>query len=180
MRGKLSERQKPLSRTAGEGGERSEPGEGQQRRLRFGSSPKLTRLARDLRRKSTDTERRLWSALRSRRLHPYKFRRQFAIGPFIVDFACTKCLLIVEADGSQHAGNPMDDRRTAWLEARGWRVLRFWDNDILINIDGVTEGILNALRKREALALPRLRRGPLPLPQCGRGAELLDRSGQPR
>ena len=100
----------------------------------------------------------------------YKFRRQVPIGPFVADFACTKFLLVIEADGSQHAENAQDARRTIWLEQRGWRVLRFWDNDILNNIESVSELILDVLRERKSLTLPRLRRGPLPLPQCGRGA----------
>ena len=167
---KRGERRTPLSRTAGEGGERSEPGEGQQRRPSFGPSPSLTRLARELRRNSTDAERRLWATLRSRALTGYKFRRQVRIGPFVADFACTKYLVIVEADGGQHADNKNDARRTVWLEGRGWRVLRVWDNDILTNLEGIRAAILEVLHEREALTLPRLRRGPLPLPQCGRGA----------
>src|SRR4051794_28681862 len=104
MRPQIGKSDKPLSRTAGEGGERSEPGEGQRRRF-FGPTRRLTPSARRLRQHSTDAERRLWSALRSRRLQHYKFRRQVPIGPFIADFACTKLLVIVEADGSQHAVN---------------------------------------------------------------------------
>jgi very-short-patch-repair endonuclease len=102
-------------------------------------------------------------------LKDYKFRRQFPVGQFIVDFACTKYLVAVEADGNQHLNNKQDARRTAWLESRGWRVLRFWDNEVLTNTEGVSEAILTVLQERETLTLPRLRRGPLPLPQCGRG-----------
>jgi very-short-patch-repair endonuclease len=90
---------------------------------------------RQLRRDATDAERRLWSALRDRRLSRYRFRRQHPVGDFIVDFACTKHRLIVEADGGQHAENEDDRRRTAWLEGEGWRVLRFWNNDILANTE---------------------------------------------
>jgi very-short-patch-repair endonuclease len=68
-----------------------------------------------------------------------------SIGPFIVDFACTRHGLIVEADGGQHQEEPCDARRTAWLESRGWRVLRFWNNDILANTEGVVSTILEAL-----------------------------------
>src|SRR5258707_449744 len=82
---------------------------------------------------SLDAERRLWSALRDRRLDGYRFRRQCPIGPFIADFACTRERLIVEADGGQHSDSNTDDRRTAWLQNRGWRVLRFWNNEILRN-----------------------------------------------
>jgi len=101
-----------------------------------------------LRRDATDAERRLWSALRDRRLSGYRFRRQFPIGRFIVDFACTKHRLIVEADGSQHADSESDRERTAWLEEQGWRVLRFWNNDILTNTEGVVETVLKELQEK--------------------------------
>jgi len=104
--------------------------------------------ARRLRRDATDAERRLWSALRDRRLSGYRFRRQFPIGRFIVDFACTKHRLIVEADGSQHADSESDRERTAWLEEQGWRVLRFWNNDVLTNTNGVVETVLNELQEK--------------------------------
>jgi very-short-patch-repair endonuclease len=102
--------------------------------------------ARELRRNATDAERHLWFALRDRRLAAYKFRRQRPIGPFIVDFACIEHRLVIEADGGQHADNPADDARTAWLMSQGWRVLRFWNNDILVNTEGVLLSILEALR----------------------------------
>jgi very-short-patch-repair endonuclease len=104
--------------------------------------------ARRLRRDATDAERRLWSALRDRRLSGYRFRRQFPIGRFIVDFACTKHRLIVEADGSQHADSESDRERTAWREEQGWRVLRFWNNDILTNTEGVVETVLKELQEK--------------------------------
>src|SRR5579862_3682078 len=117
----------PLSRIAGEGGERSEPGEG------LNPMEMPTERARELRRDATDAERRLWSALRDRRLRGYRFRRQDPIGPFIADFACTREQVIVEADGGQHSDGKTDNRRTAWLASQGWRVLRFWNNEILGN-----------------------------------------------
>jgi very-short-patch-repair endonuclease len=105
--------------------------------------------ARALRRNATDAESRLWTALRDRRLAGYKFRRQHPIGPFIADFACMTHRLVIEADGGQHDANAAADaRRTAWLAPRGWRVLRFWNNDILANTEGVIETILAALRAR--------------------------------
>ena len=97
--------------------------------------------ARQLRRDATDAERRLWSALRDRSSE-YRFRRQYPIGRFIVDFACTRHRLIVEADGSQHADSDDDRWRTAWLEEQGWRMLRFWNNEVLANTNGVVETIL--------------------------------------
>ena len=102
--------------------------------------------ARQFRRGSTDAERRLWALLRDRRLAGYKFRRQHPIAAFIVDFACTKYRLVVEADGGQHAESIADARRTAVLERQGWRVIRFWNNDILTNAEGVIETILRMLR----------------------------------
>ena len=101
--------------------------------------------ARELRLTMTDAERRLWSALRGRRLQGYKFRRQHPLGPFVLDFACIEHRLVIEADGGQHADSESDERRTAWLEARGWRVIRFWNNEILTNPEGVQDAILRAL-----------------------------------
>jgi very-short-patch-repair endonuclease len=101
----------------------------------------------ELRQNATDAERRLWGALRDRRLQGFKFRRQHAIGKYIVDFACTRHRLIVEADGGQHDRNPYDETRTAFLEREGWRVLRFWNNDILTNTEGVLLTILEALKR---------------------------------
>ena len=96
----------------------------------------------------TDAERRLWACLRGRRLVGYKFRRQHPLGPFIVDFACIEHRLVIEADGGQHADSKADARRTAWLERHGWRVLRFWNPDILKSTEGVQEMILEALKER--------------------------------
>ena len=90
----------------------------------------------------------MWSALRDRRLMRYKFRRQHPIGQFIADFASTRHALVIELDGGQHAENAADARRTAWLESHGWRVIRFWNNDLLTNTEGVVEAILRALRER--------------------------------
>jgi very-short-patch-repair endonuclease len=94
----------------------------------------------------TDAERRLWTALRDRRLAGYRFRRQHPIGRFIVDFACTRHRLVVELDGGQHADNAADVHRTGFLEREGWRVVRFWNNDVLGNTEGVIETVLAALR----------------------------------
>ena len=87
----------------------------------------------------------MWSALRDRRLLRYKFRRQHPVGDFIVDFACTEYQLVIEVNGGQHSENAADTTRTAWLQSRGWRVLRFWNNDILQNRLGVLQRILEAL-----------------------------------
>ena len=95
----------------------------------------------------TDAERRLWSALRGQRLRGYKFRRQHPLGPFVVDFACIEYCLVIEADGGQHSGCTDDQRRTAWLKRHGWKVLRFWNTDILTNIDAVQGTILRVLSR---------------------------------
>jgi very-short-patch-repair endonuclease len=106
----------------------------------------MPRNANALRQTMTDAERRLWAVLRNRRLQRYKFRRQHPIGGFVVDFACTRHRLVIEADGGQHNDNAADARRTAWLESQGWRVVRFWNNDILANTEGVLTAILQALQ----------------------------------
>jgi very-short-patch-repair endonuclease len=97
--------------------------------------------AKKLRTDATDAERALWRLLRSRRLAHFKFRRQVPIGPWIVDFVCFKQRLIVEADGSQHAGSEHDQMRDRDLSERGFRVLRFWNNDILLQSQSVVEVI---------------------------------------
>jgi very-short-patch-repair endonuclease len=104
-------------------------------------------IARRLRRASTDAERRLWALLRDRRLAGYRFRRQHPIGDYVVDFACTKHNLIIEADGGQHSDNQADERRTAFLQNEGWHLIRFWNNDVLANTEGVIETILRALHR---------------------------------
>src|SRR5216683_2987115 len=93
--------------------------------------------ARSLRAKATDAEIVLWRLLRSRRLAGMKFRRQVSIGPWIVDFVSFEQRLIVEAEGSQHAGSEDDRRRDDDLSERGFRVLRFWNNDILLRSPSV-------------------------------------------
>ena len=102
--------------------------------------------ARLMRREHTEAERRLWAALRSRRLAAFKFRRQHPIGHFIVDFACIGHRLVIELDGGQHAiQTAKDAARTDVIEALGYRVLRFWNNDVLSNTEGVLTKILEAL-----------------------------------
>jgi very-short-patch-repair endonuclease len=94
-----------------------------------------------LRTNATEAEKRLWGVLRDRRFQGHKFRRQVPIGPFIVDFFCPVAKLVVELDGSQHADDPTDARRDAWLSARGYRVLRIWNNELTRKRDGVLEAI---------------------------------------
>jgi very-short-patch-repair endonuclease len=102
--------------------------------------------SRRLRRGPTEAERLLWALLRSRRLAEHKFRRQVVLGPFIVDFCCFEKRLIVELDGGQHASQTeKDDSRTEELNNRGFRVLRFWDDDVMKNTETVLKVAWNAL-----------------------------------
>jgi very-short-patch-repair endonuclease len=103
-------------------------------------------IARKLRHNQTDAERALWFRLRDRRLRGQKFRRQMPIDRYVVDFCCEAAHLIIELDGGQHVERSNQDaERTAALEARGYLVLRFWNNDVLQNIDGVVESIVGTL-----------------------------------
>jgi very-short-patch-repair endonuclease len=100
--------------------------------------------ARRLRLNATDAETRLWRHLRQLPIYGTHFRRQVPIGPYIVDFACMAIKLVIEVDGSQHGTGQnvaSDDKRTLWLEGAGYRVIRFWNNEIAGNIDGVLEAI---------------------------------------
>lgn len=102
----------------------------------------LTQAAKELRRNATDAEQLLWKHLKARQLEGWKFRRQEQIGRFIADFVCYEKGIIVEADGGQHAQEKgKDDERTEWLNSQGFAVLRFWNNEILTNIEGVVEVI---------------------------------------
>jgi very-short-patch-repair endonuclease len=104
----------------------------------------LTR-ARELRQRSTDAEKKLWRLLRNRQIDNVKFRRQVSLGPYIVDFLAAQHRLVVELDGGQHASDPADIVRTRWLERRGYRVVRFWNNDVLANPEGVVALISRAI-----------------------------------
>ena len=118
--------------------------------------------ARQLRSTPTDAEIRLWSRLRRKQLDGFRFRRQHPIGIYIVDFLCPEAKLIVEVDGGQHnVEEDKDEKRTRWLEARGYRIIRFWNNDVLSNTDGVVLAVLEELRG----GYP----PPYPPPQGGRG-----------
>ena len=102
--------------------------------------------ARRLRRTQTDAETKLWLHLRDRQICGAKFRRQHPIGPFIVDFCCVERGLIIELDGGQHAEQASrDESRTNLVERHGFRVLRFWDNEVLIDFEAVLEQIFRAL-----------------------------------
>jgi very-short-patch-repair endonuclease len=98
-----------------------------------------------LRREMTDTERMLWRSLRHRQLAGHRFRRQCPISPFIADFVCIERRLIVEVDGGQHAHSARDVERDAHLGKLGFRALRFWNNEVLEQIEGVCDMILESL-----------------------------------
>lgn len=107
--------------------------------------PELTSAARALRRDATPAERKLWHALRDH--HP-RFTRQLVVSHFIVDIACRSIKLAIELDGGHHGEQVEADRaRTAYLKAQGWTVLRFWNNDVLTNLEGVYGTIIEAVSR---------------------------------
>ena len=101
---------------------------------------------RKLRALQTEAEKKIWSRLRNRQLAGFKFRRQYPIPPYIVDFVCLEARLILEIDGGQHAlRQDADERRTAALESRGFQVVRFWNNEVLSTTDAVLDRVLQVL-----------------------------------
>jgi very-short-patch-repair endonuclease len=121
--------------------------------------------ARQLRRDQTDAEQTLWARLRDRQLCGAKFRRQHPVGPFVADFCCPQRKLVVELDGGQHAEEvAADHKRSRFLEEQGYRVLRFWNHDVLQNTEAVLERIA------EVLSDPH----PCPLPGRARGKKISD------
>ncbi|MCX7841129.1 MAG: endonuclease domain-containing protein [Anaerolineae bacterium] len=107
--------------------------------------PRILENARALRRPMTPAEAKLWSRLRNRQLGGFKFRRQHPIGNYIVDFYCAEAKLTIELDGDSHAVQvEYDQQRTAWLVEQGYREIRFWNREVLQNIEGVLEQILQA------------------------------------
>ena len=119
------------------------------------SSPKMMHRAGELRREPTLAEAKLWKSLRSQNLDGTHFRRQYAIDKYIVDFCAPRAKLIIEVDGSQHLDQQdYDAERTGFLQARGYRVLRFWNNDILNNIQGVMATVLQAIPDKQIRQVP--------------------------
>jgi very-short-patch-repair endonuclease len=109
----------------------------------------LTNKARSLRKNQTDVEQIMWKHLRNRQLYNCKFRRQCPIEPYIVDFICLEVKLIIELDGGQHACRvSYDDQRSLFLGQRGFKVIRFWNNDVIENSEGVLETIRLAILER--------------------------------
>ena len=112
--------------------------------------------SRQLRRRQTDCERYLWRFLRDRRFLGLKFRRQHPIGPFVVDFCCLESRVILELDGGQHiSAHCYDRKRSQYLEQEGYRVLRFWDNEVLREVDAVFAKIDSVLKTPHPALSPR-------------------------
>ncbi|MEA3428382.1 MAG: DUF559 domain-containing protein [Thermodesulfobacteriota bacterium] len=106
----------------------------------------MNSLAKKLRKNMTDAERLLWRRLRNRELGGYKFRRQRPVGPYIVDFICLEKRIVIEVDGGQHAGQAeLDAKRSGYLKEKGYRVLRFWNNEVLKETESVLTVILSSL-----------------------------------
>jgi len=108
----------------------------------------ITKIAKTLRKRSTDTERFLWRYLRIKQIDGLKFRRQEPIGNYIADFVCFESKMVVEVDGGQHTASEKDTERDAWLQSQGFKVLRFWNHDVLTNIEGVLEVIRRNCNKQ--------------------------------
>jgi len=123
-------------------------------------SPHLDDFAKTLRKRSTDTENILWRSLRAKRLQGLKFRRQEPIGKYIVDFVCHEKKIIIELDGGQHSeesGN--DQERDEWLRSQGFRVLRFWNNDVLSQTEEILEIILKKCLESPSPSSPPIKGG---------------------
>lgn len=136
---------------------------------RFSRTRAVTARARNLRSNMTDAEARMWRALRRDQLNGLHFRRQHPIGPFTVDFYCPSLRLAVEVDGGQHAElvKQADDSRTHWLADKGIVVVRYWNNDVLSNLEGVLSDLL-----RHAEGLAQAEKTPSPtLPLSGGGSD---------
>lgn len=113
--------------------------------------PRQTKRAQELRNNATEAEQCLWVHLRLRQLRGFKFSRQMSVGPFVCDFLCRERGLVVELDGGQHGDRVAEDKhRTAFLNAHGLTVLRFWNNDIFENVNGVLEAIIAELEQLPA------------------------------
>ena len=149
---------------------REAAGRGSPSKSRFSRIPTMTLRARRLRRQTTKPERKLWSTLRRDQLEGFHFRRQHPIGPYVLDFYCPSIRLALEIDGGQHNYDDRqsrDRRRTRWLASKGITVLRFWNNDVTENLEGVWSEIIRVAESlRSNSATPSL-----PLPLSGGGKE---------
>jgi adenine-specific DNA-methyltransferase len=125
-----------------------------------------TKIARELRNNPTDAEQCLWHELNRRQIAGVKFRRQQPISPFIVDFVCFERRVVVEVDGGQHTEQlHYDEQRMRWLEAQGYRLMRFWNNDVLANTRAVAQAVFDEVQR---IRPPTSR--PIPLHRAGRSA----------
>jgi len=115
---------------------------------------KLVNMARAFRKRQTDAEQILWRHLRSKQIEGFKFRRQQPIGKYVLDFVCLEKSLVIEVDGAQHADNKKDMERDTWLTQEGFKVLRFWNNEVLTNTKGVLEMIRENCADHPPLAPP--------------------------
>ena len=123
---------------------------------------RLIKFAKAMRHQPTNAETLIWTALRGARLQGFKFKRQQPIGVYIVDFVCFEHSLIIEIDGGQHGDEVSKDQaRSDWLQSQGFRVMRFWNNEVIERKDDVLESIIRALREYPS---------PQPLSHKGRGA----------
>jgi adenine-specific DNA-methyltransferase len=135
---------------------------------RLRTRPKTLERAIKLRAAMTDAEKKLWRHLRAHQLDGYHFRKQVPVGPYIADFACLKAHLAIELDGGQHdEGAAKDAHRTRWLNGEGYRVIRFWNKDVLQDTEGVLAPIKQALTEAPHVQQPYPH--PNPPPNRGRG-----------
>jgi very-short-patch-repair endonuclease len=154
-------RSRPPSPASGEGVELAGP--------KVNKSKSVIR-ARQLRARMTDAETKLWFALRDRRFANYKFRRQVRIGSYYADFVCFEARVVIEVDGGQHAESASDKSRDQWFATNDFQVLRFWNNEVLRNLEGVLTMLIDALQSRTPHPALRLRSAP-PSPARREGVE---------
>jgi very-short-patch-repair endonuclease len=105
--------------------------------------------AKELRRDQTDAEKRIWEKIRNSHLG-MKFRRQAPVGPYVADFLCNDLKLVVEIDGGQHAESKKDEIRTKYLQGLGYHVVRFWNDEVMDNIEGVVDTLASVIEDRKA------------------------------
>lgn len=116
--------------------------------IRRDVSLRIRNFARDMRKDATLPENMLWQVIRSRRLNGLKFKRQMPFDHYILDFVCLEARLIIEIDGSQHSCSQLDEERDAYFHQRGFKTVRFWNDEILKNLDGACAHILHEAEKR--------------------------------
>jgi very-short-patch-repair endonuclease len=114
----------------------------------------INKIAKTLRKRPTDAERLLWKYLRTKQIEGLKFRRQEPIGSYVADFVCFESNVIIEVDGGQHAESEKDTVRDAWFRSQRFKVLRFWNHEVLLNIGGVLEVIRAACTAHPPLTPP--------------------------